>query len=467
MLRKVFHIKANSIDLKYIENICYFMLLSICCILLINLMSSFCEIQAFRHDELKYIDSYFTKLVTEGRWLNYLFFSTLKISNVKIMAVVNVISFFIFSYICFLNILEKRYAVLCAIVSLFIPPIHLLNEWAQTSMISFFLLALAAIVYKKISMPLFFFIFSILFNGCLSHFYFLLPLLFIGDGENIFRIICYWCILFIVGFIFAEFMVLILSNRFITIADWRNPNYINDIFDFMHNLEKVINSFIMIVKKFGVFLWGAFGIALIVFLSVWMQKKSKEKILHILLICMVAASIFALSLSAGLRVDIRSAACLFMAFLFFICISFKYNKFLLFLFILGFIVQFYVHNMNNINYIKTISDIWISELKKISPDPRTLSGVILLSSQEEFKNHERKLLKNNMLKYDSTEYLGELMRWAPAAYEFGFRHIYHAQWKNDYLKDINMDIKYDNFLFNKEFIYEYIIINNYLVLRVI
>lgn len=74
MLRKVFHIKANSIDLKYIENICYFMLLSICCILLINLMSSFCEIQAFRHDELKYIDSYFTKLVTEGRWLNYLFF---------------------------------------------------------------------------------------------------------------------------------------------------------------------------------------------------------------------------------------------------------------------------------------------------------------------------------------------------------------------------------------------------------
>ena len=201
---------------------------------------------------------------------------------------------------------------------------------------------------------------------------------------------------------------------------------------------------------------GAFGIALIVFLSAWMQKKSKEKILHILLICMVAASIFALSLSAGLRVDIRSAACLFMAFLFFICISFKYNKFLLFLFILGFIVQFYVHNMNNINYIKTISDIWISELKKISPDPRTLSGVILLSSQEEFKNHERKLLKNNMLKYDSTEYLGELMRWAPAAYEFGFRHIYHAQWKNDYLKDINMDIKYDNFLFNKGFIYEYI-----------
>lgn len=114
MLRKVFHIKANSIDLKYIENIYYFMLLSICCILLINLMSSFCEIQAFRHDELKYIDSYFTKLVTEGRWLNYLFFSTLKISNVKIMAVVNVISFFyIFLYMFFKYTREKICCAMC------------------------------------------------------------------------------------------------------------------------------------------------------------------------------------------------------------------------------------------------------------------------------------------------------------------------------------------------------------------
>ena len=224
-------------------------------------------------------------------------------------------------------------------------------------------------------------------------------------------------------------MVLILSNRFITIADWRNPNYINDISDFICNMEKVVGSFVVIVKKIGIFLWGAFGVAFILYLSTWMQVKNKEKIFQALLICMVATSIFALSLSAGLRVDIRSAACFFMAFLFFVSISLKNNKFLVFVFTLGFVIQFYIHNMNNINYIKTIPDIWISELKKISPDPRTLSGVILLSSQEEFKKHERKLLKDNLLKYDSTEYLGELMRWAPAAYEFGFRHIHHAQWK--------------------------------------
>lgn len=467
MFSRLINMETNKIDIKYIENVFYVVLLSIACVLLYNILSSFCEVKSFRHDELRYIDSYFYKLVTEGRWLNYLFFSALKISNIKIMAIINVISFFIFSYICFLNIFEKKFAVLCAMVSLFIPPIHLLNEWAQTSMISFLLLAIAAIVYRKISMPLFFFIFAILFNGCLSHFYFLLPLLFIGDGKDIFRAICYWCIFFIVGFVFAEFMVFILSNRFITIADWRNPNYIKGISDFICNVEKVVDSFIVIVKKFGVFLWGAFGIACILYLSTWIQVKSKEKIFQVLLICMVAISIFALSLSAGLRVDIRSAACLFMAFLFFVSISFRYNKFLLLLFILGFIIQFYVHNMNNINYIKTIPDIWISELKKISPDPRTLSGVILLSSQEEFKKHERKLLRDNLLKYDSTEHLGELMRWAPAAYEFGFRHIHHAQWKKDYLKDIKMDIEYDNFLFNKGLVYEYIIINNYLVLRVI
>ena len=467
MFYKLLRLQANPMDVKYIEKICYFVLLSVVCILLIDMMSLFCEIPAFRHDELRYLDSYNYKLSTEGRWLNYLFFSVLKLSNIKIVAILNMIFFFVFSYKCFLNVFERKYALLCAMVSLFIPPIHLLNEWAQTSMLSFFLLAVAAIIYEKMSLLLFFLVFSILLNGCLSHFYFLLPLLFIKNKKNFFRIICYWCVFFIVGFLFAELMVFILKNKFITLVDWRNPNYIDSIADFICNLKKIMTSFIAISEKLGVFLGGAFGIAVIVFAVTWMQKKNKEKMLQIVLICMVAASIFALSLSAGLSVEMRSAACLFMAFLVFMCISFKYNKFLFLLFALGFVVKFYVHNMTNIEYIKTIPAIWISELKKISPDPRTLSGVILLSSMEEIKNHERKLSKNNMVKCESTESLGELMRWAPAAYEFGFRNIYHKQWEKDYLKNINMDIDYNNYIFKKSAIYEYAIVNNYLVIRVI
>lgn len=467
MVYKLFRIKTSPVDVNYIEKICYFVSLAVVCVLLTDMISLFCEVQAFRHDELRYLDSYSYKLCTEGRWLNYIFFPVLKLSNVKMMAIANIVFFFIFSYVCFLNIFDKKYAVLCAMVSLFIPPVHLLNEWAQTGMPTWLLLAVAAAVYKKMSAPLFFFIFGILFNGCGNHFYFLLPLLFIEDRKNFFRIICYWCVFFVVGFIFAEFVVLILKNQFITLADWRKPNYIDGIPAFIHNLKKVATSFFVIIEKFGEFLGGVFGVAIIVFVVTWIQKKNKEKMLQAVLIGMVGTSIFALSLSAGLSVEVRSAACLFMAFLFFICISFKYNKFLLFIFIMGFVVKFYVHNMNNINYIKTIPDIWISELKRISPDPRTLSGVILISSQDEFQNHEKKLAKNNMVKYESTEYLGEVMRWAPAAYEFGFRHIYHTQWGKEPLKDINMDIDYDAYLFKKGSIYEYAIINNYLVIRVL
>lgn len=108
MFSRLINMETNKIDIKYIENVFYVVLLSIACVLLYNILSSFCEVKSFRHDELRYIDSYFYKLVTEGRWLNYLFFSALKISNIKIMAIINVISFFIFSYICFLNIFEKN-----------------------------------------------------------------------------------------------------------------------------------------------------------------------------------------------------------------------------------------------------------------------------------------------------------------------------------------------------------------------
>ena len=149
MFYKLLRLQANPMDVKYIEKICYFVLLSVVCILLIDMMSLFCEIPAFRHDELRYLDSYNYKLSTEGRWLNYLFFSVLKLSNIKIVAILNMIFFFVFSYKCFLNVFERKYALLCAMVSLFIPPIHLLNEWAQTSMLSFFLLAVAAIIYEK------------------------------------------------------------------------------------------------------------------------------------------------------------------------------------------------------------------------------------------------------------------------------------------------------------------------------
>ena len=150
------------------------------CLLLFDLMLKFVGIDAFRHDELRYIGTYADKLETEGRWFNHLFFWTLRLADVKLVACASVLCFAVFSWSVFRNFLDRTGAALAALACLFIPPVHLLNEWALTSFLSFVLLALAGLLHDKMRMPAFFLVFGVLFNGVLSHFYFLLPLLFIG-----------------------------------------------------------------------------------------------------------------------------------------------------------------------------------------------------------------------------------------------------------------------------------------------
>ncbi len=147
---------------------------------LLDLMAKFVGIDAFRHDEIRYILSYREKLTGEGRWLNFAFFWQMRLLDVKLVACAGVLCFAVFSWCVFRNFLDRTTAVLAALVCLFIPPVHLLNEWALTSFISFFLLALAGLLHDKMRMPVFFLVFGVLFNGVLSHFHFLLPLLFLG-----------------------------------------------------------------------------------------------------------------------------------------------------------------------------------------------------------------------------------------------------------------------------------------------
>ena len=150
------------------------------CLLLFDLMLKFVDIDVFRADDLRYKGSYEGKFVSEGRWLNWLFFSTLRLADVKLVACASVLCFAVFSWCVFRNFLDCVSAALATLVCLFIPPVHLLNEWPLTSFLTFVLLALAGLLRDKMCIPAFSLVFGVLFNGVLSHFYFLLPLLFIG-----------------------------------------------------------------------------------------------------------------------------------------------------------------------------------------------------------------------------------------------------------------------------------------------
>ena len=147
-----------------------------------------------------------------------------------------------FSFKCLENIFEKKYAFLCALTALFVPSIHLLNEWPQTSFLSFLFLAISAFIYRDISVKLFFLVFGIIFNGLLSHFYLLLPLLFINQKKT-YKLLIYWIIFFVIGFIFAELLTYILGGKLITLADWRRPHYIQNFYDIITNIKILFYSF--------------------------------------------------------------------------------------------------------------------------------------------------------------------------------------------------------------------------------
>ena len=456
----------NKQNLRNIERITYFTCITLIALMLLNLLSEYYNIPAFRHDELKYIDSYYGKLVSEGRWINYLFFNIIKTLDIHLIGLLNLLFFFVFSYKCLENIFEKRYAFLCALTILFIPPIHLLNEWSQTSFLSFLFLAVASFIHKEFSIKLFFFFFSIIFNGTLSHFYFLLPLLFLNKKE-IYKFLLYWIIFFVIGFVFTECFTFILGGKFIKLAEWRHPHYIHNFYDIIINAKIEFYSFYnKIITKTNILLIILFFISFFIFLYQLLIKK-QNLLSSCLLFLMVTISIFAMSFPAGLPVALRSDACVFLGIIFFMFYFFKNNKILLFILIISFSSHYYVKNLESFKYLTCISSIWIEGLKDISQNPKYLKGVIMLSSNEEFKEHEKKLAQQNMVYAHSTESLAAPMRWAPSAYEFGFRRIYHGQWNKSFLNEIDMNIDYSKVNFKNNLIYEYALVNNYLVLKIL
>src|SRR5690606_32492631 len=119
-----------------------------------------------------------------------------------------------------------------------IPLLRVQLEWPETVIFGFMLLALSSTESKKIPDYLFFPLFSILFFGTYSAFYFLLPLLYLGSSSfkyNL-RILIIWGFSFIGGYLVASSFVYFTTGSTIVISDWRRPNPISDFGDLIQNI---------------------------------------------------------------------------------------------------------------------------------------------------------------------------------------------------------------------------------------
>lgn len=200
------------------------------------------QVDLWRHDSLYYVDSYANKFVSEGRWINFILFPVLKCIPAAVASSLCYIGLIAFVYVSGRRLgLLAPYAVLMAVLIANIPLFRIQMEWPATLVTSYLILWVAAWVADRLPDYLFFPLFSVLFFGAVSSFYFLLPFLFVRNlrFSGAFGLLVVWGLSFPFGYLVSNILVYLAVGHGVEIAEWRNPNPVNGWADVTENTLRV------------------------------------------------------------------------------------------------------------------------------------------------------------------------------------------------------------------------------------
>ena len=369
------------------------------------ILYNFYNINVWRHDCIRYITSYQIQLQSEGRWLVYTLFDALRLLNPTFVGILNIIFIYIFLYISFRNILDIKISVLAAMVSILVPSIYMINLWPLVSTCAFMLLVIASLLHNKINYVYFFLFFGILFNGTLSNFYFLLPLLFINN-KNFIKILLLWILGFLIGYIISNCIVYYICGTFITLSEWRQPHVVSSIADLILSIKKETNYFIYHLTFFKNSLW-IFPFAFLF----CVLKNIKKTYKQIIVILSVTLSVYAQAIPYTLAVSTRTIIPFFIGLIFLFFFAFNKHRITTSIFSIIFASIFFVHTYNNITYYKTINDIWYRSFNDLNIDLDIIDSLVMLSSDEDIAKNEFLLAYRHKISNISDEGLGTAFRW--------------------------------------------------------
>ncbi len=445
----------------YFEKIVWFLTIAVLCTLSVHTLFDLYNIHVWRHDALLYFDSYGLKLKTEGRWLNFLSFNILKLIPPYLSILLSFCSFFYFIYICAVNIIQKKNAVLFSLCTLQISPIYSLAGWPLTPLPSYLLLAASAFFYKKLDFRLFFLIFGILFQGAFNNFYNLLPLLFLGkiyrNPKKLLPLFFYYVLGFLLGFLFAELAVLLASGSLIKVADWRHPQPVHNFSDLFHNIEGSFYNFLAHMRIFGSLPLAICLASVVVVLCI---ENGKMRIVPFLLLAAIVFSTYFQVIPLGIGVDLRTSFPLYLGFLF--TIIFLYKKFFFIACFACSIVAFcfFSKNTNYLQYHNIITSTYYDYLIKTDTDPK-LHKIIFLPSSSDMKYVENKIASINKCKNEISESFCDPYRWASIAYAAGFKTVITDQDKDEF---VHFKKSYPKDNFQNNALYSFTKIDNCLII---
>jgi hypothetical protein len=154
---------------------------------------------------------------------------------------ISLISLFIFFYFTLLNIFKDKALTSFLALSILLSPCYFAQaHWPLTILPANLLLLSSVFVSKRLHYSIVFPLFSILFFGTLSQYIYFLPLLYINTNTDsaqfkptvyYIKILVYWIITFIAGFISVNIITYLKFGNFIKLDTWRRPHYAHNIID--------------------------------------------------------------------------------------------------------------------------------------------------------------------------------------------------------------------------------------------
>ncbi len=428
-------------------------------IMVLSQISYLWDRMIFAHDELTQLHSYWDKLQSEGRWLNYVLFPVLQHFNVYVAVVMNFLCVGLFGYVCAGNWLSERLSLLVALLFMLSPSVAFIIDWPLTVLPSLVLLALAALAYKRMSDWLFFPVFGLLFNGVLSNVYFLLPLLFLAEGNiRLVRIFLLWIGGYVVGVAFAEIATWLVCGDFIQLAEWRNPRPVHSIQDAVRNSQLMFAYFDGHLRYLGKL--GAFVTLCALFVFVCQCRRNKS-IMLVLMLGVVMLSCYAQAFPLGILVSYRTVHALYMAIFLFVIISFAHHKRLLIISVMLLALQCLSRNSQMLNYQNELRETSVASIKQMGIDPVAVEGVVLLADESEIKELENLIIKRKELKPLLFTSEGMILRWKREARFVGFKSVWMG--KDARRKLDELAIEPDCVEFETKGLYRFAVLKNHLI----
>ncbi len=431
-------------------------------VMVFSQLSYFWDRTVFGHDDLSQIEAYYWNLETEGRWLIYLIFESLRHFNTHVALIADFAFISIFGYVCARKWLSSSQSILIALLVMMTPSVVLFLDWPIIALPSMFLLAVAALVCKRMPFWLFFLLFGLLFNATYSNVYFLLPLLFLNENyKTLLRVILCWLAGYVIGFAFAELVTYIICGHFIELAEFRKPNYIRDWSDIETNVLAALGFTSNHMRYMGK-LCG-FTVILCVVLFAWIYRNNKIQGLAMLLVMgLVAMSCYAQSIPAGIVVSQRTAHCLYFSLILFVLVSCRKHRFLLLIVVLIWGGRCMYMNARNLEWQNTIRSAFREGIASMGVSPVEVHGLVMLANDNDVQEAIKVIEKAS--RTTSYHLKINLDHWAAIPRSAGFKSLWYRKFAEEKLKELNITTK--DLSFSTNGIYSFALCKGHLFVRI-